>query len=102
LNPQAFIMPRWQSAKSYFTGSSASSRRSDAVMSRAIGHPGLMRRVSRRHRPTRMTCVSSGTTSLAGETRVHTPKSSASRRTIHLRNRFIRLQPLPAEGRGKK
>ena len=67
-------------------------------MSRAIGHPGLTRRVRRRHRPTRMTCVSSGTTSLAGDTRVHTPRSSASRRTIHRRNRFIRLQPLPRTG----
>ena len=36
LKPQAFIMPRWQSAKSYLTGSAGSSRRSDAVMSRAI------------------------------------------------------------------
>ena len=33
LKPQAFIIPRWQSAKSYFTGSAGSSRRSDAVMS---------------------------------------------------------------------
>ena len=36
LKPQAFIIPRWQSEKSYFTGSSGSRRRSDAVMSRAI------------------------------------------------------------------
>jgi hypothetical protein len=42
LKPHAFIMPMWQSAKSYFTGSDRSSRRSDAVMSRAIGHPGLV------------------------------------------------------------
>ena len=42
LKPQAFIMPRWQSEKSYRTGSSGSSRWSDAVMSRAIGHPGLV------------------------------------------------------------
>jgi hypothetical protein len=41
MKPQAFIMPRWQSAKSYFTGSSASSARSDAVMSRAMRQPGL-------------------------------------------------------------
>ena len=39
LNPQAFIIPRWQSEKSYLTGSSGSSRRSDAVMSRAIAPP---------------------------------------------------------------
>ena len=36
LKPHAFIIPRWQSAKSYLTGSSGSSARSDAVMSRAI------------------------------------------------------------------
>jgi hypothetical protein len=30
------------------------------------------------------------------------PKSTASFRTIHRRNRFIRLQPLPLDGRGKK
>jgi hypothetical protein len=42
LNPQAFIIPMWHSAKSYFTGSSGSSRRSDAVMSRAIRQPGLV------------------------------------------------------------
>jgi hypothetical protein len=42
LKPQAFIMPTWQSAKSYFTGSSASSSRNDAVISRAMGQPGLV------------------------------------------------------------
>jgi hypothetical protein len=83
-------------------GSSGSSARSDAVISAAIFHPGLTRRVSRMHRPTRMTWVSSGITSLAAETRVHTPTSTASWRTIHRKNRFSRLQPLPAEGRGKK
>jgi hypothetical protein len=41
LNPHAFIIPMWQSAKSYFTGSSASKRRSDDVMSCAMAHPGL-------------------------------------------------------------
>ena len=41
-NPHAFIIPRWHSAKSYLTGSSGSSRRSEAVMSRAMGHPGLV------------------------------------------------------------
>jgi hypothetical protein len=38
----------------------------------------------------------------AGRTLDHTPRSSASRRTIQRRKRFIRLQPLPADGRGKK
>jgi hypothetical protein len=49
-----------------------------------------------------MTCVSSGTISFDGDTRDHTPRSSASRRTIHRRNRFSRLHPDPADGRGKK
>jgi len=40
--------------------------------------------------------------SLAGATRDHTPRSSASRRTIQRMNKFNRLQPLPADGRGKK
>ena len=39
---------------------------------------------------------------LRRRTPCHTPRSSASRRTIHRRNRFSRLQPLPAEGRGKE
>ena len=56
-------MLRWQSAKSYRTGSSASSARNDAVMSDAIFQPGEARRVNRRHFPTRIVCVSSGTTS---------------------------------------
>jgi hypothetical protein len=42
MKPHAFIIPRWQSAKSYFTGSAGSSRRSDAVMSRAMRQPGLV------------------------------------------------------------
>jgi hypothetical protein len=40
--------------------------------------------------------------SFAGATRDQTPRSSASRRTIQRMNRFSRLQPLPADGRGKK
>ena len=35
------------------------------MISSAIAQPGLVRRVSCRHRPNRITCVSSGTTSLA-------------------------------------
>jgi hypothetical protein len=42
LNPQAFIIPRWQMEKSYFTGSIGSIFRSDAVMSRAMRQPGLV------------------------------------------------------------
>jgi len=49
-----------------------------------------------------MTWVSSGTTSFDGDTRVQTPRSSASRLTIQRRNRFSRLQALPFDGRGKK
>lgn len=77
-------------------------RRNDAVIDAAIFHPGDVYGVSLRHRPRRITWVSSGTTSRDGGSRVHTPKSIASRRTIHLRNRFSRLQALPADGRGKK
>jgi hypothetical protein len=71
-------------------------------MSRAIFHPGLVYFVSLRQRPTRMTCVSSGTTSFDAGTRVQTPRSSASRLTIHRRNRLSRLQALPFDGLGKK
>jgi hypothetical protein len=71
-------------------------------MSRAMRQPGLTYVVSPRQRPTRITWVSSGTISFAGDTRFHTPRSSASQRTIQRRNRFSRLQPEPAEGRGKK
>jgi hypothetical protein len=42
LKPHACIIPMWHIAKSYFTGSSRSRRRSDAVMSLAIFHPGLV------------------------------------------------------------
>ncbi len=76
--------------------------RREAVMSRAMRHPGLVYVVRRRQRPTRITCVSSGTISLEGDTLVQTPRSSASFRTIQRMNRLRRLQPLPAEGRGKK
>jgi hypothetical protein len=72
------------------------------VISAAIRHPGVALPVSRRQRPSRITCTSSGTTSCDGETRAHAPLSIASRRTIHRRNRFSRLHPLPHEGLGKK
>jgi hypothetical protein len=49
-----------------------------------------------------MTCVSSGTISRDGETLLQTPRSIASARTIHRRNRLRRLQALPADGLGKK
>jgi len=83
-------------------GSSGSIFASDAVMSLAIFHPGLCIFVSWRQRPTRITCVSSGTTSFDAGTRVQTPRSSASWRIIQRRNRFSRLQALPFDGRGKK
>lgn len=92
----------WQSEKSNLTGSTGSIRRSDAVIEAAILHPGEVYAVSPRHRPRRITCVSSGTTSRAGATRVQIPRSISSRRTIHLRNRLSRLHALPADGRGKK
>jgi hypothetical protein len=42
LKPHAFIIPRWHSEKSYFTGSSGSIDRSAAVMSDAMRQPGLV------------------------------------------------------------
>jgi len=72
------------------------------VISAAIFQPGLWYRVSRRHWPSLMTCVSSGTISREAETVVQTPMSTTSFRTIQRRNRFRRLQALPADGRGKK
>ena len=95
-------MPTWQSEKSNRTGSAGSIARSEAVMSAAIRQPGDVYVVSRRQRPSRMTCVSSGTISLPAGIAVHAPRSTASRRTIHRRNRLRRLHALPAEGRGKK
>ncbi|MGC4082193.1 MAG: hypothetical protein QM736_08830 [Vicinamibacterales bacterium] len=41
-NPHAFIIPRWQTEKLYFTGSAGSSARKPVVMSSAIRHPGLV------------------------------------------------------------
>ena len=93
--PQAFIIPTWQIEKSKRTGSTGSIARSEAVMSAAMRHPGDVYRVSRRHRPSRITCVSSGTISFARGIDVHAPRSTSSRRTIQRRNRFRRLQPLP-------
>jgi len=69
-------MPTWQRAKSKLTGSLGFNARSDAVMSLAIRHPGLVYRVSRRHRPSRITWVSSGTMSFDGGTLFQTPRST--------------------------
>jgi len=76
--------------------------RSDAVISAAIRHPGVVYVVRRRQRPSRTMCVSSGTISFEGGTRVHRPKSTPSCRTIQRRNRFNRLHALPLDGFGKK
>jgi low temperature requirement protein LtrA len=100
--PQAFIMPTWQIEKSKRTGSTGSMERSEAVISAAMRHPGDVYRVSPRHFPRRITCVSRGTISFDAGRERHAPRSTASRRIIQRRNRFRRLQPLPAEGRGKK
>ncbi|EYF05779.1 Hypothetical protein CAP_2780 [Chondromyces apiculatus DSM 436] len=43
---QRWSMPRWQSAKSYFTGSSGSKRRSAAVISSAVFQLVVCRSVS--------------------------------------------------------
>jgi hypothetical protein len=40
LNPHAFIIPTWQSEKSYRTGSDGFKARSDAVIWAAIFQPG--------------------------------------------------------------
>jgi len=46
--------------------------------------------------------VSSGTISFDAGTFDQIPRSIASWRTIHRRNRFSRLHALPVDGRGKK
>ncbi len=65
-------------------------------------HPGEVYVVRPRQRESLMTCVSSGMISFDGDTRVHSPKSTLSRRTIQRRNRFKRLHALPDDGAGKK
>ena len=102
VEPAPFIIPRWQSAKSYLTGSAGSSRRSDAVMSRR--HPPARARVARQPQapPEADHVRVERHDQLRRGTRVHTPRSTASRRTIQRRNRFSRLQALPVDGRGKK
>ena len=42
MKPQAFIIPTWHSEKSKRTGSAGSIARSEAVLSAAIFHPGLV------------------------------------------------------------
>ena len=76
--------------------------RSARVMSTAIFHPGVVRLVKRRHFPTRIVWVSSGTTSWRRGMAVHPPGSTPSLRTIQRRKRFRRLQAEPVEGRAKK
>ncbi len=49
LKPHAFIIPTWQSEKSYLIGSAGSSRLSELVMSCAMRQPGLVYFVRRRH-----------------------------------------------------
>jgi hypothetical protein len=95
-------MPMWHREKSYLTGSTGSSARSDSVICAAIFHPGLVKVVSLRHRPSRITWVSKGTMSFDAGIADQMPRSTPSFRTIHRRNRFIRLQPLPLDGKGKK
>ena len=71
-------------------------------MSVAIFQPGEIRAVKRRHLPTRIVWVSSGTTSCEGLTRVQPPGSMPSWRTIQRRKRFRRLHAPPVEGLEKK
>src|SRR6266851_1651550 len=75
-------MRLWQSAKSYFTGSSGSSSLSPAVLSSTMDQLRLRRRVSPRERAMFSMCVSTGIRSAEGGTSAQIPKSGASRLTI--------------------
>ena len=102
LKPQAFIIPRWHSEKSYFTGSDG------------IETPERRRDVLR-HPPARAR-VASQTKAAADADHVRVERHDQlrrrdarphaeierSRRTIQRRNRLSRLHALPADGRGKK
>src|SRR5262245_22236027 len=71
-------------------------------MSAAIFHPGDVRDVSPRHLPTRIVCVSSGTSNFDGGISVQPPRSTPSRRIIQRRNKFMRLHAEPVDGFAKK
>src|SRR5690606_8664494 len=86
--------PRPNKAKSYFTGSLASSRLRFSVSSTAVFQLTFSERINPRRRATRSTCTSHGQTRSLGLILLHIPKSTPipSLRTIHLRNMFRRLQ----------
>ncbi len=67
-----------------------------------MGQPGDVYVVRPRQRESLITCVSSGMISFDGETRLQSPKSMPSRRTIQRRNKLSRLHALPDAGAGKK
>jgi hypothetical protein len=72
----------WQSAKSNFTGSAASTSASRCVISSAMRQVRERRRVRPIERLMFSTWVSTGISRREGDTDVHRPKSGGSRRTI--------------------
>src|SRR2546426_4004732 len=92
----------WQSAKSYFTGSSRSIAASRRVISSAIRPVRDFPRVRPMDREMFSTWVSTGVKSRSGATAVHRPKSGGLRRTIQRRNRCRRLHGPPPEGSGNR
>jgi len=95
-------MPRRVRAKSYLTGSSGRTRLKARVSSRAVVMSALLRDVAPSSRPMRSMCTSSGTISIAGATSLQSPTSTRSRRTIHRKKRFSRLQALDRAGSGRR
>ena len=87
--------PRVNSAKSYFTGSSGSKLRRQAVSSRAACQSEFGRLSILNLLATLATCRSIGQISCDGLMFFHMPKSTplSSFLTIHLRNIFSRLHP---------
>src|SRR5262249_40347943 len=92
----------WQSAKSNFTGSAASTAASRPVISSAMRQLRERRRVSPIERLMFSMCVSIGITRREGETEGHSPRSGGSRRTIQRRQRLSRLHGPPSDGSGNR
>ena len=85
--------PTPKSAKSYRIGSEGSSSLRRSVISNTAANEQLRRCVSPRARAVRNACTSRGRRRAdGGSPAVHSPKSTASDRTIHRRNMFIFLQ----------
>ena len=72
-------------------------------MSSAAAHPIVRRRTRPSRQASRATCVSSGTISALGGTRVHTPRSTPSGpRTIQRRKRWSRFAAPAPSGTGRR